>query len=1320
MAFSSTTKYNYIDIVNRMVPEFYRETDFRLYGEEEDVSLTFLGKILKAAIQNDLYFDVSSLDLTERMSVSALAEYFIPNQQTSLSPNQFERRILHPYNLTFGSFETQEELKSWFSGTFLPDAELNNPSGLLATMSGMAFGAYSSLSGVHSYLVETLGMFYFMNTSSLSGTDASANASSLMVDYIIPPLYAGEVLSTQNALNALFRFFWEGREDSTYYGSFFPYGYASSTSELSSNTYLSGTQMFSAIQKQLESWTDTRLKNSDFFKDSLSILLNGSGGFPVKMRDAGPFQRFLKALSLGIADINLIIEEIGDLLSIDECPEKFLELLANNIGWQFLTGDYAKWRGQLRNAVMVYKTKGSVVGFDAACKLIFPDGVFAASSVVESWESYLPKLLYYFIKTESFIVKEGLEFRSQDEIFNGSFPSGVRFNQAPADYSQAKDRNYRFLVDAVLEDYYNTFSAITINGVPFREDKVWECLPVLSTGEKGYYHRNYPSDSPQGVDGFHVAVPPWEKYGFYKECRLTPTRVEFFCNVLSGSRNDFGFEVNESYVGEFKNYLLSAIEQAYSLTEAPIHGSNDSFRFFASAMSLPPNYSKFVEYGHTSALELFDTWCTKSSFIFGTFAASSLDYTVERYDSFRNKAALNVYVDILRTFLPLHVVARITLYEDLEDTHFPWSKLCIVSDECLDTFNTEYLRSNRTDFWAGASGTGDWGTTAINGDGRILPYWVSGGGNDFFYVSATDLNRNTSRRRNYRYALPCYPYTRPGKGQPIAMNHFGIATSGATLDEYTTTWEYISKGFRYDTQDYAPASSVVWDNSGYFSGTSCARTGLESDDYPLSSLYPARAVPNTNTACSSLPISRDNMKGIMGPMTSRTIRRNKNPQFSDLDYRSFEFGNSVHESYHIYKNEFSSILANTISPNAPFYGGYNFLSYAFGPTLWNSDFRYKGRISTNVNLAVPPLPNGEYPGGYEPQWSSVIGGTHAGGIKYDNYDNSPITISNRTYFEDAPDATNEYAPSGVYRDNDVLITNEILSGIQLRQPAGASQSFVVVNNTDREATLNATLGNSVAMFSPDGRPIEVVVPFDPQYADYAEGEDAAGLNQKFNKLRPQSQFKVDISTKTLRNLEAQRIAVELTTSGVLADDGTSMDWRFCWRDEKWIPSTTLDNHMFTKVMDVPVRAVCPVPLTSKFHTQDIFTVKHAACHTPFKTGDVHTSSTGYLLTVKTASTNTLLDNTVKDGIVIYEISVVDTVLNQSMNYFNSKEIDTIYTFWDGLTVTSYSRDATYSTSSFDVSGGSRAEYVELLGQNTWSSGPTTEGSKVYYTYSLKD
>ena len=653
MAFSSTTKYNYIDIVNRMVPEIYRETDYRLFGEEEDVSLTFLGNLLKSAIQNNLYFDVSTLD------TSTLAKWFVPNEQTHITPNSFQGKILTPYGLTFNSFQNKEELKDWFSDTFLPDSVVNNPEGFFSEVSSYGFGFASSLGLTHNYLIDALGLFYFMNDANLAGSTASGNASALMVDYLIDPLYAGTTVTTKNGLNALFRFFWENRGDSSYYASFFPPTHVSSVAALSANQYLSGTQMFDAIQLQLQTWTDDRLKDSDFYKVSLNTLLDSpQGKFPTKLRDAGPFQRFLKAISLGMGDINLIIEEIGDLLSIDDCPEQFMELLANNIGWQFLTGDYGKWRAQLRNAVMVYKTKGSTVGLNAVCKLIFPNGTFAASDIGEAWESYLPKLLYYLVKTESFIAREGLEFDSKDALFNGSWPAGVRFNQAPLNYQAAEDRNYRFLVDGILEHYHKVFSGIIIKGRPFQELKMWTCLPGPED-TKGFSHRNYPQDTTADEGSFKVTVPPWEKYGFYTEAELNSDSVEFFCNILSGSRDDFGFEVSSTYVEEFKTLLMTSIDTVYNLSGTPTLANNNKFRLFTHTHQLPPNYSKYVTYGNTEELALLDLWNTKSSFIFGVFNASSLDYTVDAFDTFRNKAALETFVDVLRTFIPLHVVACI-------------------------------------------------------------------------------------------------------------------------------------------------------------------------------------------------------------------------------------------------------------------------------------------------------------------------------------------------------------------------------------------------------------------------------------------------------------------------------------------------------------------------------------------------------------------------------------------------------------------------------------------------------------------------------------
>jgi len=1324
MAFPHTTKYNYIEVVNHMVPEFYRETDFRLHGSEEDISLTFLGKILKAAIQNDLFFDVSNATMDASLSVSEVATYFVPEGLTDIGTNTFEKRFLIPYGLNFDSFNNSQEIYAWFSGVFLPDIECNNPSGLLGVLSGYAFDTYTTLSSVHQYCKDNLGLFYFMNNPALSGYETSKDSSSIMVDYFLSPLLRGDHATEKDALNSLFSFFWQNREHSTYYSSFVPINYASGIAEISSITYLSGTQLLSSVLLQIESWTDPKLKNHEFLKDSLAILIGdgtpgGMGPYPTKMRDAGPFQRFLKAISLGIADINLIIEEIGDLLSIDECPEKFLELLANNIGWRFLTGEYDKWRAQLHNAVMLYKTKGSVVGLNAACKLIFPDNTFAASDVNEAWECYIPKLIYYLIKTESFIRKDGLEFKDSNEQFQGGAPLRVRFNQVGPSYEGAKDRNYRFLTDAVLEDMHNKFCTIVIQGQNFRNLPMWTCLPDRPV--KGFWHRNYPSDPGPRAEGIYVAVPPWEKYGFYRECEIAGEEIDYLCKTLSGTRSDFGFEIDEVYVQAFKDLCETAIDTLYALSGSPSLANNNKFRLFTSGHELPPNYQTFVEYGHTSSVGDFDEWNTKSSHIFATFQASSLDYTIERYDSFRNKVALEVFVDILKAFVPFHVVLRLVLYEDLEDTHCARGNLCVIADKCLEDFNIGYLNSYRTDFWAGASGTGDLSTTYINGDGRVLPTYLEGTADPssmFWHVSATDLDRNASRRRNYRYALECYPYTRLGKGQPIALNHYAIATSAADVnaDPYINTWEYILKGFDYELQSYLDPSSSVWDSSAFFNpGITCVGGGSVGS-FDLSNTYPVRAVPDTEFECSSVIIYRNNMPDILEVMTSRSIMESLDYvdlEFSDLRYRSFVFGTSVHKNYTIYKNEFSSVLHNRIYPTIPFYGGHNFISYAYGPTIWNSDFRYRGLITSNTESDLSPTLPGEnslpWSFGYEQQWTNVVGGTGSEGKAYKNYRGAHIKIT-RPYFKDAPNASSIDSEEGVVRTRDIygnrlILTREILSGLEIHQGNVNSQSFLVVSDKQTSGTNNSVLAYSTTLFNTDGHPLKLVVPFDPGKIG----------SLTYNRLRPQSQFSLNILAKTKAQYEDQELGIELVTSGVLADSGVETEWAYNWVEKKWLPAPPPGTQEYSRDyrnnVCISHRLLCAENHTVDFHTEDIRTVKSIPCKPAFKTGDVHTSSTGYLLKVYNNTTNTMVSSVALDGIEIHEISIVDKVLNYNVNNFNSMETYIIYKFWDNLSVGAYSRDATYSSDYFDTSGGSRAEYLELLGGEDFTSSATLDDGK---------
>tara|TARA_Y100000310_G_scaffold345850_1_gene471344 strand:- start:10949 stop:14932 length:3984 start_codon:yes stop_codon:yes gene_type:complete len=1327
MAFSSTTKYNYIEVVNRVVPEFYRIVDYQAFGSEEDISITFAGKILKAAVENNLYFDVSSL------TSGTIVPYFIPkNKKTKLSPNDFQNKILTPYGKNFSSFHSTRDLYDFFSGTFLPDSVLNNPSGLFSTLSGVGFGTYSSMSSVHQYLIDTLGMMYFLNTSGLSSTTASSTASAILVSAVLIPITRGETVTEKHAINALFEYFWKNREESTYYNTFFPPTFASGAADTSSTTYASGTQLLSSVKSHLETWTDPRLKNHDFLSDSLDILLGG-GKYPTKMRDAGVFQRFLKAVSLGIADINLILEEIQDLLSIDECPDEFLELLANNIGWRFLTGDYNRWRAQLRNAVLVYKTKGSMVGLEAAFKMMFPDGIFSVSDITESWESYIPKMLYFLIKTESFIANENLIFNSPRSWFPGRLPD-VKFNQVPRTYVEAEDRNYRFIVDAVLEDMNNTFENIQIHGDNFKKNKMWTCLEE----PKGFYHRNYPNDPSLPASGITVVVPPWEKYGFYRETYLNKRIVNYFCNTLSGAREDFGFEINEAYVSGFKNLVMSALNTTYSPSGTPTWAENDKFRLFTSGNELPPNYAKFVQYGHASAIEDFDTWNTKSSHIFTVLNASSLDYTINRYDTFKNKAALEVYVDVLREFIPLHVVGRVLLYQDLVDTHEVFSKLCVIAEECVDDFNIEYLRSYRRGFWAGASGGGDLGATYVNGDGRVLPSYVSGT-NMFWHAGVADLFRNASRRRNYRYALPCYSYGRGGKAMPVALNHYGYATSASqatvSADPYLNTWEYVIKGYDYQLQNYLPTSSVVWAASGWFSGVggNCVVTGTTTSSFDLSTTYPIRAVPDTETACSSVVIYRDTMKGILEVMT-RTAARNyldgtvSSVVFSDLDYRSFEFGNTVHEGYSIYQNDFGGALNTpaTRTDSTTFDGGFNFLSYAFGPTIWNSYFEDKGAIVANTGSATTPYIHGRtglgggvvldaplYPYGYVPEWSSVVGGTDAGGQKYKNREGSSVTLNHDTYFGSAPRAASVTALEGVIHTTDdignsILKTNEILSGLEVRQRDAESKSFIVVSDGSFSSGFNAVLNRAVTMYSPDGKGLDLVVPFDP---------NTVGTTH-YNMLRPNSQFRCDIVTETVSNLQTQHLQVELTTSGGTGHNGKT--WGYDWKDNRWRLRTVGDTReFFSKEICIYPNQRCPEVHSIEFNTQEEFTDKSIPCGDTLFTGDVHTTSTAYLLKVRTATPSQVFEGVVSDGINIYEISIVDKVLNSLTKNFNSAEIFEIYTFWNTLSFGAYSRDSSKSADFFEAEGGSRAEYEEMYGGADFTSSATVS-TKTRYNFIVND
>ena len=74
-------QHNYIDVITNITPDVYADTDFALYGSEEDVLYSVLGKVLNVIDTIDGIFDVSAT------AASSLHQRFIPrNNLTNIRP----------------------------------------------------------------------------------------------------------------------------------------------------------------------------------------------------------------------------------------------------------------------------------------------------------------------------------------------------------------------------------------------------------------------------------------------------------------------------------------------------------------------------------------------------------------------------------------------------------------------------------------------------------------------------------------------------------------------------------------------------------------------------------------------------------------------------------------------------------------------------------------------------------------------------------------------------------------------------------------------------------------------------------------------------------------------------------------------------------------------------------------------------------------------------------------------------------------------------------------------------------------------------------
>ena len=82
-------QHNYVEVVRSLTPDLYADTDYAIYGTEDDVLYTVLGKLLKTVDEIDQIVDVDNIG-----KPGLMRRFIMRNNLTHLRPAIFETKIL--------------------------------------------------------------------------------------------------------------------------------------------------------------------------------------------------------------------------------------------------------------------------------------------------------------------------------------------------------------------------------------------------------------------------------------------------------------------------------------------------------------------------------------------------------------------------------------------------------------------------------------------------------------------------------------------------------------------------------------------------------------------------------------------------------------------------------------------------------------------------------------------------------------------------------------------------------------------------------------------------------------------------------------------------------------------------------------------------------------------------------------------------------------------------------------------------------------------------------------------------------------------------
>ena len=587
---SKSFKRNYVDVLQVITPSYYKGLDKLEAGDSTDLVAQVLTTEINL-IKNNFFIQPLSGDPLSFSSLldwdagkgysKKLPNYFIKqNKLTEITFSEFDLVIMKPLGYEIDNYNTSAEFKTFLTETLFPliaigrDATVTD---IFTTTKG-AYGSDNEAS--HQYLLESLGLFHILNYER-TATTPNLDFQSLLAELLATKLYSGYSIGLVDAIKILKTGFWNCADADTK-AIAFPSPFASGT-----DIWTSGTQSLNKIKTWADvMYTEAYGSESDtYIRDSMVDFIDNDF-YPDDILPGGPFYRLQRAAGFLISDINDQIISLETLQSIEDCPTDLLPYLADIIGWEFYTSNTDAWRRQLRSAVSLYKQKGTRLGLENLIKVILPSfDLDFSSQYSEFYESYVPNLMYYLLKTDSYLFS-GLNSWTQEkanDISNGE-RDGVSL-----------DNSIRLVIDNVLLEAVEKFPHL-FNLEGFKFD--------LSNSSFSFNFRNR-----------DFKIPPWEHEKFYRSCAVSEDLVEFLKNKL------ICLGVPTISTVSFYDYVLD--NTIRGIQDGKFY--NNGFFFLTSSMNLAPNYSVIMDNYDRDSFDLIPMWNGKSSHFNLTLSSTHID-----------------------------------------------------------------------------------------------------------------------------------------------------------------------------------------------------------------------------------------------------------------------------------------------------------------------------------------------------------------------------------------------------------------------------------------------------------------------------------------------------------------------------------------------------------------------------------------------------------------------------------------------------------------------------------------------------------------------